>query len=139
MHSGRGGVTTKTATDLVGSHPHSRVRTKIEVFDWLVKNEDKRVGKNPAGYLVASIRSDYQTPEDYTKSTAKAKTVAKETKVAEEDRKQKRKAKEDADRAKKKEIFLRDRWEKLPESEARCHHRQNQSRKPQHRPFQKHA
>jgi hypothetical protein len=111
------GVTTKTATDLVGSHPHSRVRTKIEVFDWLVKNEDKRVGKNPAGYLVASIRSDYQAPDDYTKSTAKAKTTAKETKVAEDDRKQKRKAKEEADRAKKKEIVLRDRWEKLLDSE----------------------
>ena len=42
--------------------PHGRIRTKIEVFDWLLRNEDRRVGKNPAGYLVASIRSDYQAP-----------------------------------------------------------------------------
>ena len=59
------GVTAKTAAEIVGAHPHARVRTKIEVFDWLVKNEDKRVGKNPAGYLVASIRSDYKAPTDF--------------------------------------------------------------------------
>ena len=35
------------------------------MFDWLLRNDDRRVGKNPAGYLVASIRSDYQVPGDY--------------------------------------------------------------------------
>ena len=30
-----------------------------------MKNEDKRIGKNPAGYLVASIRADYQAPGDF--------------------------------------------------------------------------
>ena len=59
------GVTSKTAQELVDTHPVGRIRTKIEVFDWLLRNEDKRVGKNPAGYLVASIRSDYQVPGDY--------------------------------------------------------------------------
>ena len=29
-------------------------------------NEDRRVGKNPAGYLVASIRSDYQAPPGFS-------------------------------------------------------------------------
>jgi hypothetical protein len=59
------GVASKTAQELVDGHPHSRISTKIEVFDWLMRNEDKRVGKNPAGYLVASIRSDYKVPGDY--------------------------------------------------------------------------
>ena len=59
------GVTSKTAQELVDAHPPGRIHTKIEVFDWLMHNEDKRVGKNPAGYLVASIRSDYQVPGDY--------------------------------------------------------------------------
>jgi len=59
------GVTGKIAQELVETHPSGRIRTKIEVFDWLLRNEDKRVGKNPAGYLVASIRSDYRTPGDY--------------------------------------------------------------------------
>ena len=61
------GVVARTAADLVEAHPPGRLRTKLEVFDWLVKNEDKRVGKNPAGYLVASIRSDYQPPEEYAR------------------------------------------------------------------------
>ena len=52
--------------------PAARIRTKIEVFDWLIRNEDKRVGKNPAGYLVASIRSDYQAPGDYQSRPAAA-------------------------------------------------------------------
>src|SRR6516165_6660236 len=59
------GVTAKTAASLVETHPASRIQTKIEVFDWLLRNEDKRVGKNPAGYLVASIRSDYQAPRNF--------------------------------------------------------------------------
>ena len=59
------GITARTAQELVEAHPPGRIRTKIEVFDWLLKNEDQRVGKNPAGYLVASIRSDYQAPVDY--------------------------------------------------------------------------
>ena len=70
------GVTGKTAQELVDTHSPSRIRTKIEVFDWLLRNEDKRVGKNPAGYLVASIRSDYQVPGDYRNGTSGVKQVA---------------------------------------------------------------
>jgi hypothetical protein len=111
------GVTAKTAKELVDTHAAGRIRTKVEVFDWLVKNEDKRVSKNPAGYLVASIRANYAAPDEYTKADKKAKAVEKETKVAEDDRKQKRKAKEDAEKAKQRDIYLRDRWERLPDSE----------------------
>ena len=67
------GVASKTAQELVDAHPHSRINTKIEVFDWLLRNEDKRVGKNPAGYLVASIRSDYKVPGDYQTQTSAAR------------------------------------------------------------------
>lgn len=70
------GVAGKTAQELVAGHPHSRINTKIEVFDWLLRNEDRRVGKNPAGYLVASIRSDYKVPGDYKAQTSAAKQVA---------------------------------------------------------------
>jgi hypothetical protein len=108
------GVSSKVAAELVAHHPASRLRTKLEVFDWLVKNEDKRVGKNPAGYLVASIRSDYQAPGEYT-GAAKAEEAKK---LAEEaDRRAKKKAKDEADKLKAKETDLRTRWEKLPEAE----------------------
>ena len=77
------GVTPKTSAEIVNLHTPERIRAKIEVFDWLVKNGDKRVGKNPAGYLVSSIRSDYQAPGNFTnaeetvKSKAKAKAADK--------------------------------------------------------------
>jgi hypothetical protein len=108
------GVTSKVAAELVANHPHGRLRTKLEVFDWLVKNEDKRVGKNPAGYLVSSIRSDYQTPGEFTDS-AKAEEVKK--KAEEADHKAKKKAREEADKAKARETELKARWEKLTEAE----------------------
>jgi hypothetical protein len=108
------GVTSKVAAELVSAHPPGRVRTKLEVFDWLVKNEDKRVGKNPAGYLVASIRSDYQAPGEYTGAAKieEARNLAEET-----DRRAKKKAKDEADKLKARETDLRSRWEKLPEAE----------------------
>jgi hypothetical protein len=108
------GVTPRTAAELVAGHPAGRVRTKLEVFDWLVKNEDKRVGKNAAGYLVSSIRSDYQAPEEFAK-VVKAEEARKE--AEESDRKARRKAREETEALKSKEADLKARWEKLPESE----------------------
>ena len=111
------GITPKTAAEIVESTPHQRIKTKLDVFDWLVKNQDKRVGKNPAGYLVASIRADYEAPDDYAKAAAKTKAAGKAKEASEEDRKAKRKAKDEAERLKDRETMLRDRWEKLPEAE----------------------
>ena len=108
------GVTARTAADLVEAHPPGRLRIKLEVFDWLVKNEDRRIGKNPAGYLVASIRSDYQPPEEYT-GAVKAEEARKQAEDA--GHKAKKKARDDSDRVKARESDLRARWEKLPEAE----------------------
>jgi hypothetical protein len=112
------GVTVKTAQDLVAGHPATRIRTKIEVFDWLIRNEDKRVGKNPAGYLVASIRSDYQEPGDYRASAeaeataqgARARRAAAEAKAADDRAAAEASARSDKER----EAKLRAAWEKLP-------------------------
>jgi hypothetical protein len=82
------GVTSKMAAELVATHPLSRVRTKLEVFDWLLHNEDRRVARNPAGYLVASIRADYQDPGDWTAKTAKAAVVEAERRCQAERRSQ---------------------------------------------------
>ena len=59
------GVTPAAATELVASHPAHRIWVKIEVFDWLVESGDRRVSKNPAGYLVQSIREDYVAPKGF--------------------------------------------------------------------------
>jgi Replication initiator protein A len=117
------GITAKTAQELVETHSPDRIRTKIKVFDWLLRNEDKRVGKNPAGYLVASIRSDYQAPVDYQAQVSGAKSAAEEAQRRKADSRravlEKRQARDEvqAQRDKVREAKLRAAWERLSESE----------------------
>jgi hypothetical protein len=110
------GVSPKVAAELVGGQTPGRLRTKLEVFDWLVKDQDKRVGKNPAGYLVASIRADYHPPGDFP---AVAPAVAPGDSpagaaAAEGTRRGPDRAAAEAARA--HERALRARWDALPEA-----------------------
>ena len=116
------GVTSKTAQELVDTHSPGRIRTKIEVFDWLLRNEDKRVGKNPAGYLVASIRSDYQVPGDYRNGALGVKstgvpTFSKVDLLRSRQAQQQHSEETQAQRDKVHEAKLRAAWDKLPEAE----------------------
>lgn len=111
------GVTPKIAAELVESHPATRIRTKLEVFDWLQRNEDKRVGRNPAGYLVASIRADYQAPGDFQNAGAKAKAREAEQQAEEAKRREKKQARQAELRAEARQAELRAAWERLPEAE----------------------
>jgi hypothetical protein len=111
------GVTAKSAQELVEAHPSTRIRTKIEVFDWLIRNEDKRVGKNPAGYLVASIRSDYQAPGDYRSPAGAAALALEQARRANLDAQRKADAEAQAQRDKAREAKLRAAWERLPQAD----------------------
>ncbi len=107
------GVSSKTAAELVEAHPVDRIQTKLEVFDWLLKNDDKRIGKNPAGYLVASIRDDYQAPVDFKKANATVE-AAKVEQAAEEARtKDKKRTRDEAELAHGREETLRAAWDGL--------------------------
>jgi hypothetical protein len=57
------GVSATAATGLVRAFSDRVIQEKIEVFDALVGRRDNRVSRNPAGYLVQSIRDDYQIPD----------------------------------------------------------------------------
>ncbi len=63
------GVSRPTARDLVATHAPDRIRGKVEAFDWLRANHGQRVSKNPAGYLVQSIRQDYAPPPAFESRT----------------------------------------------------------------------
>lgn len=108
------GVSSKTAADLVSLRPSSRVRAKIEVFDWLVRNEDKRVGKNPSGYLVASIRDDYQAPDDYEPPAEADRLAEVERLASEADRRRRDRERQEAEAEAAREAELRARWDALP-------------------------
>jgi hypothetical protein len=118
------GVTGKTAQELVETHPPGRVRAKIEVFDWLLRNDDKRVGKNPAGYLVASIRSDYKAPGDYrTQASGATPAAGGGDKGLKSNPRRSHPARRpvsdevQAERDKVREAKLRAAWERLSEAE----------------------
>jgi hypothetical protein len=79
------GVTARTAAELVVGHPAEQIVAKLEVFDWLVEKQDKRVSTNPAGYLVDSIRKDYATPAGFEPAARRT-----EKKQADEQRQKKK-------------------------------------------------
>ena len=86
------GVTKTTAADLVQRHPADLIEAKLDMFDWLVEKQDKRVAKSPAGYLVKAINDDYATPKGFVSRAERQRqqeaTQAKERKAAEERRRQ---------------------------------------------------
>ncbi len=57
-HQGDGGRAGAEAPGRI--HP-----VKLDVFDWLMEKQDKRVAKSPAGYLVKSINDDYAAPKGF--------------------------------------------------------------------------
>jgi len=98
------GVTPSTAVELVKGYPAERIRLKLEVFDWLLSNKDKRVTKSPSGYLVTSIRNDYTEPKGFESKEEKAKRLKAEV--------EKRKLAEEAKRAAEAEASAREEADK---------------------------
>ena len=75
------GVSPTAAQDMVTQYPLDRIRSQLEVFDWLTAQRNAKVSRNPPGFLVASIRGEYAPPKGF---------------ISQEDRE--RRAKETADR-----------------------------------------
>lgn len=99
------GVTAKTAAELAKQHPDEIVQAKIEVFDWLKEQKDKRIGRSPAGYLVKSIRDDYAAPQGFTTRAERERRAElanqrreAEASKARERREEARREREEADR-----------------------------------------
>jgi hypothetical protein len=66
------GVTMSSAAQLVRKHPANLILGKIEVFDTLRGKGDRRISRNPAGFLVQSIRDDYAPPTGLEQKTSSA-------------------------------------------------------------------
>jgi len=63
------GVNPVTAGRLVAAGCPDRIRKHVEVFDWLLTQENQAAPNNPAGYLVQSIRDNYEIPERFLKAS----------------------------------------------------------------------
>ena len=62
------GVSPLVAAELASQYPLDEIEQRIKVVDWLLRCKDRRVPKNPAGYLVQSIRVGYETPDGFPSS-----------------------------------------------------------------------
>jgi hypothetical protein len=116
---GKRGVTKATASELVQRHPAESIQLKIDVFDWLMEKQDKRVGKNPAGYLVKSINDDYAAPKGFvSKAERQKQQEARQAKERSDAGKRRRQQEQDAcEKAEKTAILAY--WESLtPEQQA---------------------
>lgn len=111
------GVSAKAAAELVEAHAPDAVRAKVEVLDWLLKKGDKRAGKNPAGYLVASIREGYSAPEGYAPPDEADRLAEAERRAAEDERRRRDLEAEEAGRAAGKEAETRAAWAALDQAE----------------------
>jgi hypothetical protein len=91
------GVTRATAAELVQRHPAETIQVKIEVFDFLLGKQDKRVAKSPAGYLVKSITDDYAAPKDFvTRAERQAREEARQAQEREKAEQRRREQEEEA-------------------------------------------
>jgi hypothetical protein len=112
------GVTSATAAELVLSYPAERIQTKVEVFDWLTSKNDKRLSKNPAGYLVESVRKDYAPPRGFVSKAEHERRVAaqeeqrRKVEEARQKAEEEKRAKEDADQAR-----IKAHWSSLSEKQ----------------------
>jgi hypothetical protein len=59
------GVSPTKAGELFASYPETRLREKIDIFDWLAGTADRRIHKNPGGWLRKAIEDDYTAPKGY--------------------------------------------------------------------------
>jgi hypothetical protein len=76
------GVTATSAVRLVREYSADAFNAKLAVFDALRKTGDRRVSRNPPGYLVKSIREDYVPPvgllEKACQSSSESAVVVKD-------------------------------------------------------------
>ena len=62
------GVHEETALELTRDYAAEVIGLRLEVFDWLTAKNDPQINRNPAGYLISSIRKQYPIPKGFVSS-----------------------------------------------------------------------
>jgi hypothetical protein len=63
----RRGVSRSAAENLATSFPKKLIAEKVALHDRLLERRDKRMSKNPPGFLAAAIRNDYRSVVDVSR------------------------------------------------------------------------
>lgn len=80
------GVNDRMSKDLVARYPVEHIEEKLRLHDRLLAAKDTRISRNPAGYLVAAIRHDFQdtgatSPKVVKKATEPREVTSPKAKV----------------------------------------------------------
>jgi hypothetical protein len=59
------GVSPATARALIGQYPPRQIQAQLEVFDWMLERQDRKLSRNPPGFLVSAIKGNYGPPRDF--------------------------------------------------------------------------
>lgn len=62
------GVSPEIAQALVEAVPEPEIVARLKAYDWLSAKGDARASRNPAGYLIQSIRHLWPLPRDFVRS-----------------------------------------------------------------------
>lgn len=112
------GITPATAAELVAAHPEDSIRERIEVFDWLAGRMDRRISRNPGGYLAESIRKGYVAPKGFESTAGRARRLTEAEGRRREAEEAKRRAQEEQrTREEAQQARITAYWDSLPPGE----------------------
>ena len=99
------GVTRKTAVELTNEFGVAAIEAKIDVLDWMLQRETGEP-RNPAGFLIESIRNDYAPPSNYQTQEQRQKVEKKKArrKAEVEDQRQRLRQQEQEEQARREHI-----------------------------------
>lgn len=70
------GVGAEVAKELCSGYSPEVIAQQIESFDFLMSSKDRKITRNPAGYLVSAIRGEYAKPAEMTSEQDQKKKAA---------------------------------------------------------------
>jgi len=73
------GISDKTAIELVSEFDAETIELQIDIFDWMIENE--QTPKNPAGFLISSIRDGYKPPARYKTKQQRLRAAEKQAAI----------------------------------------------------------
>jgi hypothetical protein len=97
------GVNPATAAQLAADHCPEEIRRHVEVLDWLLGHGRGQSPKNPAGFLVQSIRDGYAIPEGFRESNGR-RSLRGDSKRSSDRRSPRRRESDDSHKARRTNI-----------------------------------
>lgn len=114
------GITEATAVDLVKRHPAEAIEHQIDVFDWLMDKQDKRVAKSPAGYLVKSIDTGYKQPSGFVSRAERQRRTEARREAEQKAAEKRRRENEQVARDQAEKAVIRAYWNGLTQEQKAC-------------------